>query len=33
MFRPIRKKANEICVDEIKELLIKARIGVLAVNG
>lgn len=33
MFRPIRKKKNEISVDEVKHLLQNARRGVLAVNG
>lgn len=33
MFRPVRKKANEISVDEAKRLLREARRGVLAVNG
>ena len=33
MFRPVRKKANEISVQEAKKLLHEARRGVLAVNG
>lgn len=33
MFRKIRKKKNEIGMDEIKELLRSSRRGVLAVNG
>ena len=33
MFRPVRKKANEIGVGEAKKLLHEARRGVLAVNG
>ena len=33
MFRPIRKKSNEISLDEVNKLLINARRGVLAVNG
>ena len=33
MFRPIRKKKNEISVDEAKALLHSSRRGVLAVNG
>ena len=33
MFRPIRKKNKEISIDEVKKLLLKARRGVLAVNG
>lgn len=33
MFRSIRKKSNEISIDETKKLLLEARIGVLAVNG
>ena len=33
MFRPIRKKANEISVEEAKKLLRESRRGVLAVNG
>ena len=33
MFRPIRKKKNEISAEAAKELLSSARRGVLAVNG
>ena len=33
MFRPIRKKKNEISVDKAKALLHSSRRGVLAVNG
>lgn len=33
MFRPIRKKKNEISMDEAKRLLQNTRRGVLAVNG
>lgn len=33
MFRPVRKKANEIGVGEAKKLLRESRRGVLAVNG
>lgn len=33
MFRPIRKKKNEISTDKAKELLRCSRRGVLAVNG
>lgn len=33
MFREIRKKKNEIGIDDIKELLDNSRRGVLAVNG
>lgn len=33
MFRPIRKKKNEISMDEVKRLLQNTRRGVLAVNG
>ena len=33
MFRPIRKKKNEISTDAAKELLRSSRRGVLAVNG
>lgn len=33
MFRPVRKKANEISVEEAKKLLRESRRGVLAVNG
>ena len=33
MFRPIRKKKNEISVDKAKALLRSSRRGVLAVNG
>ncbi|MCQ2419501.1 MAG: pyridoxamine 5'-phosphate oxidase family protein [Clostridia bacterium] len=33
MFRPIRKKKNEISMDDAKILLTEARRGVLAVNG
>lgn len=33
MFRPVRKKTNEIGVEEAKKLLHEARRGVLAVNG
>ena len=33
MFRPIRRKKNEISADETKKLLTQARRGVLAVNG
>ena len=33
MFRPVRKKANEISVEEAKKLLHEARRGVLAVSG
>ena len=33
MFRPIRKKKNEISTEDAKELLRTCRRGVLAVNG
>ena len=33
MFRPVRKKANEISLEEAKKLLHEARRGVLAVSG
>ena len=33
MFRPIRKKKNEIGIEEAKKLLHTARRGILAVNG
>ena len=33
MFRPIRKKKNEISIDAAKELLCCSRRGILAVNG
>ena len=33
MFRPVRKKKNEISIDAAKELLRSSRRGVLAVNG
>ena len=33
MFRPVRKKKNEISADKAKELLRSSRRGVLAVNG
>ncbi|MCQ2430362.1 MAG: pyridoxamine 5'-phosphate oxidase family protein [Clostridia bacterium] len=33
MFRPIRRKKNEISPEEAKELLRSSRIGILAVNG
>ena len=33
MFRPIRKKVNEISIDMTKELLRCSRRGVLAVHG
>ena len=33
MFRPVRKKANEISVEEAKKLLRESRRGVLAVSG
>ena len=33
MFRPVRKKANEISVEEAKKLLHEARRAVLAVSG
>lgn len=33
MFRPIRKKKNEISLDAAKQLLHQSRRGVLAVNG
>lgn len=33
MFRPIRKKKNEIGMEEAKELLRSSRRGVLAMNG
>lgn len=33
MFRSIRKKKNEISIDEAKKLLTEARRGVLAING
>lgn len=33
MFRPIRKKKNEISLEAAKQLLHQARRGVLAVNG
>lgn len=33
MFRPVRKKKNEISVEKAKELLRSSRRGILAVNG
>ena len=33
MFKSIRKKKNEISIDEAKRLLTEARRGILAVNG
>ena len=33
MFRPIRRKKNEIGIEEARQLLRSARIGMLAVNG
>lgn len=33
MFRPIRKKKNEISINAVKELLRCSRRGILAVNG
>ena len=33
MFKSIRKKKNEISIDEAKKLLTEARRGILAVNG
>lgn len=33
MFRPIRKKKNEISIQQAKELLLTSRRGVFAVNG
>ena len=33
MFRPVRKKANEISVEEAKKLLRESRRGVLALSG
>lgn len=33
MFRPIRRKKNELTLEQAKELLKRARRGVLAVNG
>lgn len=33
MFRPIRKKKNEISIDAVKHLLHNARRGIFAVNG
>ena len=33
MFRPVRKKANEISAEEAKKLLRESRRGVLAVSG
>ena len=33
MFRPVRKKKNEISAEEARELLCSSRIGILAVNG
>lgn len=33
MFRPVRKKINEIKIEEAKKLLHQSRRGVLAVNG
>lgn len=33
MFRPIRKKKNEIGIDEAKKVLHNARRGIFAVNG
>lgn len=33
MFRPVRRKKNEISIEEAKKLLSEARRGVLAVNG
>ena len=33
MFRSIRKKKNEISLDDAKKLLVESRRGVLAVNG
>ena len=33
MFRPIRKKKNEISPEQAEQLLLHCRRGVLAVNG
>lgn len=33
MFRPIRKKKNEISLEAVRQLLYHARRGILAVNG
>ena len=33
MFRPIRKKKNELSTEDTKQILREARRGVLAVNG
>ena len=33
MFRPVRKKANEISVEEAKKLLREEKRGVIAMNG
>ncbi|MCQ2426447.1 MAG: pyridoxamine 5'-phosphate oxidase family protein [Lachnospiraceae bacterium] len=33
MFRPVRRKKNEISAEEARELLCSSRIGILAVNG
>lgn len=33
MFRSIRRKKNEISIDEIKKILIEARRGILALNA
>lgn len=33
MFRPMRRKKNEIGAEEAKKLLLSARMGILAVNG
>lgn len=33
MFRPIRKKKNEISVEAAEQLLVESRRGILAMNG
>ena len=33
MFRPIRKKKNELSTEDTRQILREARRGVLAVNG
>lgn len=33
MFRPVRRKKNELSTEDAKEILKNARIGVLSVNG
>lgn len=33
MFRPLRRKARQLSDEEAKQLLVKERRGVLAVNG